>query len=153
EEVRKALCNTERARSDELMRRLAPVETQIESLRKTAPTVEAGPKAVPRPRIVGTYDVGPTAVTRLLRRGDHLDPRREVQPGFVTLLTDRQDAQLLAPPAPGAKSSGRRTALARWLTRPDHPLTARVIVNRVWQHHFGEGIVATPDNFGHSGAR
>src|SRR5439155_11216264 len=39
----------------------------------------------------------------------------------------------------------------QWLTSPEHPLTARVIVNRVWQHHFGKGIVATPENFGHSG--
>ena len=53
---------------------------------------------------------------------------------------------------PGWQSTGRRLALARWLTQPDHPLTARVIVNRVWQHHFGRGLVATGGNFGRTGS-
>ena len=57
-----------------------------------------------------------------------------------------------APPAKDAPTSGRRRAFAEWLTQPGHPLTARVLVNRLWLHHFGEGIVATPENFGVKGA-
>jgi hypothetical protein len=53
----------------------------------------------------------------------------------------------------GRVSTGRRTAFANWVTSPQNPLFARVFVNRVWQHHFGTGIVATPDNLGVSGAK
>jgi len=56
------------------------------------------------------------------------------------------------PPADG-HTSGRRRALAEWLTSPENPLTARVMANRIWQHHFGRGIVATLDNFGKMGAK
>ena len=52
-----------------------------------------------------------------------------------------------------AGTTGRRSALAAWVASPENPLAARVMVNRVWQHHFGVGIVATPNDFGHSGAR
>src|SRR5439155_16682449 len=53
----------------------------------------------------------------------------------------------------GYKTSGRRTALAKWLTSPEHPLLARVHVNRLWAAHFGRGIVPTIANFGRSGAK
>jgi hypothetical protein len=54
-------------------------------------------------------------------------------------------------PPPGAKSSGRRTALASWIASPQNPLTARVMANRIWQYHFGRGIVRSPSNFGKQG--
>lgn len=73
----------------------------------------------------------------------------QAKPGFLTIL-QKDDAIIPAPP-PGAASSGRRTVLADWLANDKNPLTTRVIVNRVWQYHFGRGIVATPSDFGHLG--
>lgn len=97
------------------------------------------------------YDLPGEAKTHLLRRGDYLTPGPEVAPGTLRVLTASQ-ALDIKPPAKDSKTSGRRLAFARWLTQPEHPLTARVMVNRLWLHHFGQGIVATPDNFGHTGA-
>ena len=75
-------------------------------------------------------------------------PLRKVDPGFLTILND---------PAPEiqatATTTGRRTALANWIASPANPLTSRVMVNRIWQHHFAEGLVATPSDFGMMGAR
>src|SRR5262249_53486706 len=82
----------------------------------------------------------------VLRRGNFLTPGEVVRRRFPTLLAG--EAQ---PPLP-AGQSGRRE-LAKWLTRPDHPLTARVLVNRVWRWHFGQGLVRSTDNFGLLGER
>jgi hypothetical protein len=106
----------------------------------------------PRPlaRTMGLTDVGPVAPpTYLLRRGNWRNRGAEVQPGFLSVLDAATPA--IPPPPPGAKSTGRRAVLARWLTRADHPLTARVLVNRLWQHHFGRGLVGTPSDFGKQG--
>ena len=79
----------------------------------------------------------------LQRKGDPGQPGPIIPRGAPRFLASTG----LPPPLVPSNSSGRRE-LADWLTRPDHPLTARVMVNRVWQHHFGRGIVATPSNFG-----
>ena len=88
-------------------------------------------------------------VTRVMLRGSALNLGDEVQPAAPVVLS----AQPLRFPEPTDKSSLRRRTLAEWITSPDNPLTWRVLANRVWQHHFGQGIVETPSNFGFSGAR
>jgi mono/diheme cytochrome c family protein len=108
---------------------------------------------LPEPRIQALWDRGEPSPTYIYRRGDYLHPGRLVGPGVPSVLTDGKTPFEVKPPWPGAKQTGRRLAFARWLTRPDHPLTARVLVNRLWKHHFGTGIVRTLANFGKSGAR
>jgi mono/diheme cytochrome c family protein len=118
----------------------------------------------PEPTIRALWDRGEPSPTYLLRRGDYLSPGRLVGPGVPSVLTDGKTPFEVKPPPspqpspPGGEgrvrgSTGRRLAFARWLTRPDQPLTARVLVNRLWKQHFGSGIVKTLDNFGKAGAR
>ena len=95
--------------------------------------------------------------TKLLTRGDYTKGAHAVDPGVLEVLDGNlkegfRDIIQVGKKAP-PQTTGRRLALARWLTRPDHPLTARVMVNRIWQYHFGTGIVATSDDFGRRGAR
>ena len=99
----------------------------------------------------GTGNEGgkPRAI-RVLHRGDMSQPRDEVAPG--TLRLGKRDAGTFELSNTHGESD-RRIALARWLTKKDHPLTWRSIVNRVWQYHFGTGIVATPNDFGRMGAQ
>ncbi len=102
-------------------------------------------------RIRGLTDIDEkAAVGHILRRGDYNKPGAEVTPGVVEVLAP---AGFQLTPQAGYKTSGRRTALARWLTSPEHPLLARVHVNRLWAAHFGRGIVPTIANFGRSGAK
>ncbi|RPI83054.1 MAG: DUF1549 domain-containing protein, partial [Planctomycetaceae bacterium] len=97
------------------------------------------------------YDLPGPVTTPVLRRGDALTPGQPVEPGVVSALATPLPFAW-QPPLAEAPTSGRRLAFARWLTQPEHPLTARVFVNRVWLHHFGEGLVTTPEDFGTIGA-
>jgi hypothetical protein len=96
--------------------------------------------------------------TYFLKRGDLSQKQDEAAPGFLQVLMrapDRENHWQAEPPK-GSRTSFRRTALANWITDTDRgagSLLARVIVNRLWQHHFGRGPVATPNDFGRQGGR
>ncbi len=98
---------------------------------------------------IGVTDVGSEAPkTHVLAVGVYDSPVEEVQPGFLSAVSTAAPA--IRPPA-GQASTGRRTALAHWIADPKNPLTARVMVNRVWQGHFGVGLVPTGSDFGRAG--
>jgi mono/diheme cytochrome c family protein len=103
-------------------------------------------------KIQALWDVGTPPNIRLLQRGSADAPGPRVTPGFLSILSKPNETDAAKPPEAQGQTSGTRLAFAQWLTHPDHPTTARVIVNRIWQGHFGTGIVATPDNFGATGA-
>ncbi len=84
-----------------------------------------------------------------LIRGDPFSPGSPMSPGFLTVATYGDPPTAL--PRPDGRTSGRRLALAEWIASRDNPLTARVMANRIWHHHFGRGIVRTLDNLGRMG--
>jgi hypothetical protein len=85
--------------------------------------------------------------TRIMLRGSALSLGDEVTPAIPTLFKP------VSFPKPASKTSLRRKTLAEWVTAPDNALAWRVIANRIWQHHFGQGIVASPSNFGFTGSK
>ncbi|MBV9746149.1 MAG: DUF1553 domain-containing protein [Acidobacteriia bacterium] len=108
-------------------------------------------RPAPLPQAQYMRDLSTTGPPTYILRGGNLDAKGdEVQPGFLSIL-DPSDARITTPA--GLNSTGRRSALAAWLTDPKNPLPARVMVNRIWHYHFGTGIVATPGDFGMMGAR
>jgi hypothetical protein len=107
----------------------------------------------PAPLPDGQYmiDIGTVAPpTYVHTRGDPYAKGEEVHPGFLSIL-DPSDAKITTLPV--LNSTGRRSVLAAWLTDTKNPLPARVMVNQMWQFHFGTGIVATPGDFGRMGSR
>jgi mono/diheme cytochrome c family protein len=127
----------------------APIESRIQELEKAKADrkeIEAAKASLQRPTTAMTArnSDGMAPSTRVFYQGDVTQPRQEVPPGFLSVL-DPNPATVVP--------AGRRSTLAAWIASSENPLTARVIVNRVWQQHFGRGIVATPNDFGYSGAR
>jgi hypothetical protein len=96
----------------------------------------------------------PPAPTRILIRGDYQQPGESVEPGFPSAITGGSEpAELITDRYRQFPTRGLRLTLAKWIASPDNPLTARVIANRVWQHHFGAGIIRTTSDFGKNGDR
>ena len=126
--------NPEAKYPDETKAKLAALRAAVLAVQTKGPDI---------PTAMGVTE-GLVADTALLVRGDHTTPTKVVPRRFPAAIT----AGAQPPLSPG--QSGR-LELANWLTRPDHPLTARVMVNRIWRWHFGRGIVRTPDNFGRLG--
>jgi hypothetical protein len=149
-----------------LTKHKALVELSSEALSKTYPTFGDKVKAIaiereaeqkkkiliPEIRALYDQDSKPPQ-TRILLRGEWTKPGDPVAASIPAVLSDPKNACSIAPPPNGAASTGARKALAEWIINPNNPLTARVIVNRVWSHHFGVGIVSTLENFGVSGAK
>src|SRR5262249_5777675 len=106
---------------------------QFDSLKAKLTDFQKDKPADPPPALAMT-DLAEPPVTKLYKRGNWRTPGDEVSPGFLSIIDDRDAA---VKPLNG--SSGRRAALANWIASKDNPLTARVIVNRLWQQHFGKG--------------
>jgi hypothetical protein len=122
--------DAERQTSDEL-------ERQLEDADKARPA--------PLASAYVWFEESPQAtLSKIWKRGNPRESLGEVSAGFPAILVE----QAPPPPAPTTKSTGRRLQLAQWLVAPGHPLTARVMANRIWQHHFGDGLVGTENDFG-----
>jgi len=105
--------------------------------------------------IEGVWDLSKTpSPTYILTRGNYLSPGNEVQPGIPVVLEDPDHPVTFDDPAkhPDWNHTGRRLTLAKWFVSPENPLVSRVFVNRVWQFHFGDGIVRSVDDFGKQGS-
>ncbi|MCP5527914.1 MAG: DUF1553 domain-containing protein [Verrucomicrobiales bacterium] len=140
----------------------AELLASLETVRREQQETEAAIAALPPPRKVyaGTVHSGSGSFRgtgaeggrprpiHVLARGDVRQPRDEVRPGTLPFIPGTPDEFGLPNPHP---EGARRAALARWVTDPRNPLTWRSIVNRVWQHHFGRGLVDSPNDFGRMG--
>ena len=170
-QVAEALSPEDRARVDELNARIEALEDERPPTPAMAHIVTDGdyrfapdgpgdqvigcPECRTPPEVDGTYlyeEGGPAyqaPPNYFLIRGDPFSPGSPMSPGFLTAATYGDPPTEIA--RPDGRTSGRRLALAEWIASRDNPLTARVIANRIWHHHFGRGIVRTLDNLGRMG--
>lgn len=113
------------------------LKKDLEALKKTMPA---------EPEMACAVEEGEPVKQHVFIRGDYHNPGEEAPRTVPTILVPRTS------PVAFEKGSGR-LELAQWMTQPEHPLTARVMANRIWLWHFGEGLVRTPDNFGKMGEK
>ena len=116
--------------------RIAELQKEIETLKKSAPT---------EPELACAIEDGEPVAQKVFVRGDYNNAGEDAPKAFPAILAPFDTK-------PNFSGSGR-LQLAEWLVQPEHPLTSRVMANRIWQWHFGEGLVRTPDNFGKMGER
>ena len=136
-------------KTEEIVKAMSEAErTEWNALQKEL-DAHAALKPPPLPVGLGITDIGPVAPpTHRLAVGLYNTPLEEVAPAFPAILATAPPRIVGTP-----TSTGRRLALARWIASPRNPLTARVMVNRVWQYHFGAGLLRTPSDFGRQGER
>ncbi len=142
-----------------------PIEKEIEELKKQVESIKDKKdskrvelqKTIDRrkkelkaitPALLMTDGQDHTLETAVFFQGDHRSPRQTVQPGFFSVLTP-ENSQVIKPTNP--KTSGRRLSLAQWIASPENRWTSRVIVNRLWQAQFGDGLVSSENDFGYTG--
>ena len=170
-QVAAALTPEDKARVDELNAEIAEIEDERPPTPAMAHIVTDGdyrfapdgpgdqvigcPECRTPPAVDGTYlyeEGGPAyeaPPNYFLIRGDPFSPGSPMSPGFLTAATYGDPPTEIS--RPDGRTSGRRLALAEWIASRDNPLTARVMANRIWHHHFGRGIVRTLDNLGRMG--
>lgn len=142
----------ERLMNDKLQAHLQPAEWDAyQAARKQLERVAQEIKDLPPPTMALALAecIPHPEPTRILQRGNPHAPGEGVSPHFPAIF--REPAPSIGRAPEGARSAGRRRVLADWIASPRNMLTARVIVNRVWQHHFGRGIVRSASNFGELG--
>ncbi len=141
---------SQRAKLEPLQKRLAGVTNAGEKAQLTREIDGIKNVAPPFAWALGVRERGrQPPPTHVLVRGNAGSPGQEVQPAFLSVVGGAGPA--LPAPGPEQATVGRRRALANWIASSDNPLTARVLVNRVWHHHFGRGIVKTTSDFGRAG--
>lgn len=140
-ELQKQIDKLQREMPGDHKKQIASLKAEQKSLREKTPDL---------PRIYRLFEDGsPLPTTHLLLSGRASNPGPVMQPRVPAVLVQQQP---LFPPAV-VPTSKRRLALANWLIAPENPLTSRVYINRIWQQHFGRGLVATASDFGEKGSR
>jgi hypothetical protein len=126
-----------------------------DELKKDAERIAAKRAERPPEDFISVLDEVPGVApeTRVFHRGDHRQPTSPVGPGDLTIAAPDGQRLEIPPDDPELPSTGRRLAYARHLANGRHPLVGRVIMNRIWLHHFGRGLVETPGDFGALGTR